>query len=221
MPGKGTSSPFTGSTDRYEPPEDPYPPLREEQEAGATLRDMTTAEDLRYPRRSGSADLSPPPVIHTKEFRRWFGDWKTPGGEQSVVTDEAGRPAVVYHGTLLPTDTQIEELRSGDHPISRGLGVHVAFDNRLTDAFTVGREAKKRPRDPVMERTSAGERAMANIEQGAGFSLSLPTSAVPLTLPVDSARSGTQRKTFGMEWPTTTISSGTRSRILPSWRSPP
>jgi len=124
--------------------------------------------DVSYPRRSGVADIEPPPVIHTKEFRRWFGDWKNPDADHSVIVDERGRPDVLFHGTLLQPDAEIEGFEPGSFGVSRSIGVHLAFDNRVTDAFTVGREAKDQSkRGPSSFReTTPGEDAMTRIKPG-------------------------------------------------------
>lgn len=124
--------------------------------------------DVSFPRRSGVAQIEPPPVIHSTEFRRWFGDWKNPDADHSVIVDERGRPDILFHGTILQPDAEIEGFEPGSFGISRSLGVHLAFDNRVTDAFTVGREAKDRSkRGPSSFRdTTAGEDAMSRIKEG-------------------------------------------------------
>lgn len=124
--------------------------------------------DVSYPRRSGVAQIEPPPVIHSTEFRRWFGDWKKPDADCSVIVDERGRPDILFHGTILQPDAEIEGFEPGRFGISRSLGVHLAFDNRVTDAFTVGREARDlSKRGPSSFRdTTPGEDAMSRIKQG-------------------------------------------------------
>jgi len=124
--------------------------------------------DVSFPRRSAVAQIEPPPVIHSKDFRRWFGDWKNPEADHSVILDERGRPDILFHGTILQPDAEIEGFEPGSFGISRSLGVHLAFDNRVTDAFTVGREARDTSkRGPSSFRdTTPGEDAMSRIKEG-------------------------------------------------------
>jgi hypothetical protein len=142
-------------------PTDPPPPLP----TASAPEGEDPLEDYRYPRRSARAPQSPPEVIYTPEFKRWFGDWEDPEASHSVIVDERGRPRVLYHGTLLGTDAEIEELRSGDVGFSNRLGTHLAFDNRATDAFTVGREARKTTPD-YTRGTAPGDVAMKRIKEG-------------------------------------------------------
>jgi len=126
------------------------------------------ATDVSFPRRSAVAQIEPPPAIHTKDFRRWFGDWKNPEADHSVIVDERGRPDILFHGTILQPEAEIEGFEPGSFGISRSLGVHLAFDNRVTDAFTVGREARDRSkRGPSsFQDTTPGEDAMTRIKEG-------------------------------------------------------
>ena len=38
-------------------------------------------------------------IIHSKEFKNWFGDWEHPNSKTSKIVDKDGKPLVVYHGS--------------------------------------------------------------------------------------------------------------------------
>jgi GNAT superfamily N-acetyltransferase len=99
------------------------------------------------------------PQVQSPEFKQWFGD--------SKIVNEDGSPRVLFHGTR--ADFNEFEV-SDDGLVNETMGVHVAKDPKLTDAFSVGTYAASSAwsegEDAVKTRSKDGHRIPDMIKPG-------------------------------------------------------
>jgi hypothetical protein len=62
-------------------------------------------------------------IIHSKEFKQWFGDWVKPDRNTSKIVDKDGKPLIVYHGSPY----KFTEFKYGENETSGQMGAEYAF----------------------------------------------------------------------------------------------
>ncbi len=71
-------------------------------------------------------------VTDSKEFKRWFGDWRNDPEHASKVVNEDGTPLVVYHATWAEPFTVFDRGRLGESTEANGA------DARFLETAKVG-----------------------------------------------------------------------------------
>jgi hypothetical protein len=76
--------------------------------------------------------------VDSPEFKRWFGDWQKDPENASKVVDAAGKPLVVYHGTMGIDFATFGRKPSPwpTHMLSRLLGNHFAEEPGVASTFS-------------------------------------------------------------------------------------
>jgi hypothetical protein len=98
-------------------------------------------------------------IIHSKEFKDWFGDWEHPNKKTSKIVDKNGKPLVVYHGSPY----KFTEFKYGMNDTSGQMGAEYAF--WFSNLNVATHYSQCYPRSYYNERNEVNEKYNEKIEK--------------------------------------------------------
>jgi len=75
-------------------------------------------------------------IIHSKEFKNWFGDWENPDSKTSKIVDSTGKPLVVYHGSPYKFTEFKYNINQTSTQVSAGGGFWFSNDYKVAEHFS-------------------------------------------------------------------------------------